>query len=70
MARLKNVSGEDLIVPGLDSRLVLAGQIVEVPDDEAEAYACQETNWKQTTKVKEAEAKDEPEPEPTEKKVS
>lgn len=67
MARIKNVSSEDLIVPGLDGRLVLAGQIVEVPDDEVEAYTCQETNWKQTTKAK---AEPEPEPEPTVKKES
>ena len=34
MARIKNVSGEDLIVPGLDGRLVLSGQVVEVDDDD------------------------------------
>lgn len=45
MARIKNISGEDLLVPGLDGRLVLAGQIVDVPDEVADAYTCQETNW-------------------------
>lgn len=45
MARIKNISGEDLTVPGLASRLVLAGQVVEVPDEDAESFTCQTTNW-------------------------
>ena len=53
MARIKNVSGEDLIVPGLDGRLVLAGQIVDVPDDDADAYTCQTVNWAPAPVVKE-----------------
>lgn len=32
MAKIKNVSGVDLVVPALGGRLVLAGQVVEVPD--------------------------------------
>ena len=45
MAKIKNVSGEDRLVPGLGGRLVLAGAVVEVPDEDALAYTCQETNW-------------------------
>lgn len=32
MAKFKNVSGEDLIVGPLGGRLVIAGQVVEIPD--------------------------------------
>lgn len=46
MAKIKNVSGEDLLVPGLGGRLVLAGEVVEVNDDEAESYTCQGKTWK------------------------
>lgn len=53
MARIKNVSGEDLTVPGLGGRLVLAGQIVDVLDDDAEAYTCQTVNWAVAPVVKE-----------------
>lgn len=42
MAKIKNVSGNDRI---LDSRLVLAGQVVELPDSEAAGYLCQPPNW-------------------------
>ena len=42
MAKVKNVSGEDRIVGG---RLVLAGAVLEVPDEDVESYTCQESNW-------------------------
>lgn len=45
MAKVKNVSGEDRTVPELGGRLVLAGEVVEVPDERADAYTCQESNW-------------------------
>lgn len=45
MAKVKNVSGEDRLVPALGDRLVLAGQVVEVPDEVAETYTCQTANW-------------------------
>lgn len=45
MAKIKNVSGEDRLVPGLGGRLVLAGAVVEVPDEDAYSYTCQESNW-------------------------
>ena len=57
MAKIKNVSGEDLLVPGLGHRLVISGAVVEVPDDDAESYTCQTTIW--------AEAKAKPAPTPT-----
>ena len=50
MARIKNVSGEDRT---LDGRLVLAGQVVEVPDEDVESYTCQTTIWALAPKTKE-----------------
>jgi len=45
MAKVKNVSGSDLLVPWLGGRLVLAGAVVDVPDEDVESYTCQESNW-------------------------
>ena len=45
MPLIKNVSGEDRIVPYLDGRLVLAGQEVEVAEGDVFAFTCQPTNW-------------------------
>lgn len=53
MTKLKNISGEDRTVPALASRLVLAGQVVEVPDEDVDAYTCQETIWAKAPKTKE-----------------
>lgn len=39
MAKFKNISGEDLIVGPLDGRLVLDGQVFEVPDAVADGYS-------------------------------
>lgn len=36
--KVKNVSGEDVVVPWLGSRLVLAGQVVDVPEGDVYAY--------------------------------
>jgi hypothetical protein len=59
MARIKNVSGDDLIVPSLGDRLVLEGQIVEVPDEDAYSFT-QTTNWEPTDKAgKDADKKGE-----------
>ena len=44
MAKIKNQSGDDLILPWLGDRLVLAGQVVEVPDDDVYAYT-QQSCW-------------------------
>lgn len=45
MAKIKNVSGEDLLVPVLGGRLVVAGAVVEVPDELVESFTCQKPNW-------------------------
>jgi hypothetical protein len=37
MAKIRNTSGEDLEVPSL-GRMVLAGQVIEVPDDAVEGF--------------------------------
>lgn len=43
MAKVKNVSGEDRIVRG---RLVLAGALYELAEDEdVKSYTCQSSNW-------------------------
>lgn len=41
MARIKNEYGEDRIVPSLGDRLVLAGEVVEVPDEAVYGFTCQ-----------------------------
>lgn len=43
--KIRNVSGEDKVLPWLDRRLVLAGAVVEVPEEHAFAYTSQEGNW-------------------------
>jgi hypothetical protein len=45
MAKIKNVSGEARTIPLLGGRLVLDGAVVEVPDEDADSFTCQETNW-------------------------
>lgn len=46
MAKIKNVSGEDLVVPVLGGRLVQAGQVIEVPDELVYSFTQQEPNWR------------------------
>jgi F420-0:gamma-glutamyl ligase len=53
MAKIKNVSGVDRILPNLGGRLCIAGAIVEVADGEVYGYTCQETNWKPADKAAE-----------------
>lgn len=53
MAKIKNVSGEDRLVPGLGGRLVVAGAVVEVPDEDTYSYTCQTTNWSPADKAAE-----------------
>lgn len=45
MPSVKNISGENRIVPSLGGRLVLAGQEVEVPEGDVEAFTCQAATW-------------------------
>ncbi len=52
MAKIQNISGDDLLVPGLGHRLVVSGAVVEVPDDEADSYTCQTGTWAVPTKAK------------------
>lgn len=37
MAKIRNTSGTDVEVPSL-GRMVLAGQVIEVPDDQVESF--------------------------------
>lgn len=55
MAKVKNVSGVDRIVAG---RLVLAGAVLEVPDEDVESYTCQEINWQAVKPSKAASSDD------------
>ena len=41
MAKIKNVWGDDRIVPALGNRLVLAGAVTDVPDDLVYNFTCQ-----------------------------
>lgn len=45
MAKIQNVSGDDRTVPSLGGRLVLADQIVEVPDDAVYGFTQQTDVW-------------------------
>lgn len=42
--KIKNTSGLDLIVPWLGGRLVMAGQVVDVPEGDVWAYT-QQSGW-------------------------
>lgn len=45
MAKIRNISGEDRVVPWLDNRLVAKGAVVEVPKDDVYAYTQQAGVW-------------------------
>lgn len=51
MPKIKNITGSDLIVPGLGGRLVLAGQVVEVPTEAVYGYTCQTVSWQPADKA-------------------
>lgn len=44
MAKVRNVSGEDLYVPEV-GRVVAVDEVVTVPDARAKAYTCQSRTW-------------------------
>lgn len=46
----KNVSGQDLIVPALGGRLVVAGAEVEFDDESAKGLKGQDVNWQPVEK--------------------
>lgn len=45
MPKIKNVSGQDLILPALGGRLVLKGAVIEVEADAVYGLTCQASNW-------------------------
>jgi hypothetical protein len=49
MAKIRNVSGEDLIVPVLGSRTVADDAVVEVPDALFDSFVCQPALWAAVT---------------------
>lgn len=44
MAKIRNVSGEDLFVPWLN-KVVAADEVATVPDSDLAAYTCQPQTW-------------------------
>jgi hypothetical protein len=48
MAKVRNISGEQLFVPEL-SKLVEADEVVDVPDDRLDGYICQPATWADET---------------------
>lgn len=46
MAKIRNVSGEPRIVPWLGDRLVDDDEVVEIPDQWLENFACQPQVWR------------------------
>lgn len=54
MPKVKNVSGEDRTVPWLNNRLILAGGVAEVPDEDLSAYTCQPRIWQAVEEEKPA----------------
>lgn len=50
MAKIRNISGQDLIVPSLGGRLVLAGQVVELEADQVYGFTVQGPNWEPVDK--------------------
>lgn len=51
MAKVKNVSGQDRLVPWLGGRLVVAGAVVEVPAEDVAAYTQQTGTWEPADKA-------------------
>lgn len=45
MAKVKNISGEDLEIPSMGGRLVVAGQVIEVDADAVYGLTCQPATW-------------------------
>lgn len=51
MAKIRNVSGDDLVVPGLGGRLVPKGAVVDVDDAVVESYTVCVALWARADKV-------------------
>jgi hypothetical protein len=45
VAKVKNISGEPLLVPALGGRMVLPGQVVDVADEAVYGFTCQKQTW-------------------------
>lgn len=58
MPKYKNASGQDLIVPALGGRLVVAGAVVDFPDEAVEGLEGQEVNWLPADEKKSAPEKE------------
>ncbi len=49
MAKIRNISGQDLEVGWAGRREVKADDVVEIPDADLEAYICQPDTWADVT---------------------
>lgn len=54
MAKIRNISGEDLFVPWLN-KVVAADEVTHVPDADLSAYTCQPATWADETPTKKGE---------------
>lgn len=52
MAKVKNISGADLRVPA-HGGLILAGQVLDLPDEAVYGLTCQAATWKPADKAAE-----------------
>ncbi len=62
MAKIKNISGDDRLVPALGYRLVIADAVVDVDDSSVDAYVCQPTIWQAVDRVAQAAVAEQPAP--------
>jgi hypothetical protein len=45
VAKIRNISGEALVVPELNWRTVEPDEVTAVPDERVDAYTCQPSTW-------------------------
>ncbi|MDQ0795574.1 hypothetical protein [Streptomyces sp. B1I3] len=55
MARVRYIGAEPVTVPELGNREVQPDELVEVPDERYEGYACQTATWEAVEEPKAAE---------------
>lgn len=54
MAKVRLIAAEERLVPWLGQRLVHPDEVVEVPDDQFDAYVCQPGTWQPVEEPKTA----------------
>lgn len=51
MGKVKNISGEERVIPSMSDRLVAAGQVIEIPDADVPGFVCQVGIWESADKA-------------------